>query len=145
MKKVLFAVAALFATTAFAADDPIEAREAIMKGFGKALQTLVPIAKGEAPFDAAVVAAGLAAINEGAQKLDVVAPFPPGSNTGESTAAPAIWEHFDDFTARAEKLKADAAAAAAAAPADLDAFRGIFGGLAGNCGGCHETYRIKKG
>lgn len=144
MRKIFLAAPLLAMAATVAMADPIEDREAIMKGFGKAMQSLAPIAKGEAPFDAAVVAAGLAAINEGAQKIDVVALFPPGSNTGESTAAPAIWENFDDFTARAEKLKSDAAAAAAANPADLDAFRAIFGGVAGNCGGCHEKYRIKK-
>ena len=145
MRKILLALPLLAIAGSAAMADPIEDREAIMKGFGQALKTLVPIAKGEAAFDAAAVAAGLAAINDGAQKLDVVALFPAGSTSEDSTASPAIWENFADFTARAEKLKTDAAAAAAANPADLDAFRAVFGTVAGNCNGCHETYRLKKG
>lgn len=145
MKKLLLALPLLAMTVAAAAADPYADRVAIMKSNGEAMKVLVPVAKGEAPFDAAVVAAALGKINEGAQKIDVAALFPAGSNTGDSTAAPAIWENLADFTAKVDKFKADAAAAAAANPADADAFKAVFGPLAGNCGGCHETYRIKKG
>ncbi|MFZ1681479.1 MAG: cytochrome c [Rhizobiaceae bacterium] len=145
MKKLLIAAALMIATSAVAADDPIKARSDIMKSFGGAMKVLVPVAKGEAAYDAAAVNAALAAINEGAQKIDVAALFPAGSTNADTTAAPAIWENMADFTARADKLKADAAAAAAANPADADAFKAVFGPLSGNCGGCHETYRIKKG
>lgn len=145
MKKLIlaFALSALSATAAFS--DPIEDREAIMKAMGKAVGSVAPIAKGEAPFDAAAVAAAFAAINENAAKIDVATLFPAGSNTGESTASPKIWEDAAGFQAAVDKLKADAAAAAAANPADLEAFQAQFGAVTKNCGACHETYRIKKG
>lgn len=145
MKKLIlaFALSALSATAAFS--DPIEDREAIMKAMGKAVGSVAPIAKGEAPFDAAAVAAAFAAINENAAKIDVATLFPAGSNTGESTASPKIWEDAAGFQAAVDKLKADAAAAAAANSADLEAFQAQFGAVTKNCGACHETYRIKKG
>lgn len=145
MKKLLLALPVLALATSMSFADALEDREAIMKGFGEAMKTLVPVAKGEAAFDAAVVAAALGKIDEGAKKIDVAVLFPAGSNTGESTASPKIWEDMAGFTAKMDKFKADAAAAAAAKPADVDAFKATFGGLAGNCGGCHEAYRIKKG
>ncbi|MGB8819178.1 MAG: cytochrome c [Rhizobiaceae bacterium] len=145
MKKLFLALtlSAVAATVTFAG--PLEDREVIMKSFGKAVGSVAPIAKGEAPFDAAVVAAAFATINENAAKIDVAALFPAGSNTGESTASPKIWEDLAGFTAGMDKFKADAAAAAAANPADLAAFQAEFGKLTKNCGTCHETFRIKKG
>ena len=145
MKKLILAIAlaALSASATFA--DPIEDRQAIMKAMGKAVGSVVPIAKGEAPFDAAAVAAAFATINENAQKIDVAALFPAGSNTGESTAGPKIWEDAAGFQAAMDKYKADVAAAVAATSADLATFQAQFGAVTKNCGACHEVYRIKKG
>jgi cytochrome c556 len=137
-----FALAALSASAASA--DVVADRQAIMKAAGKAVGSIVPIAKGEAPFDAAAVAAAFAAINENAQKIDVAALFPEGSETGESTASPKIWEDIAGFHAAVDKYKADTAAAVAANSADLAAFQAQFGAVTKNCGSCHEVYRIKK-
>ncbi len=138
-----FALAALSASASLA--DPIADRQAIMKATGKAIGSIVPIAKGEAPFDAAAVAAAFATINENVQKIDVAAMFPAGSDTGDTTASPKIWEDMAGFQAAVDKYKADVAAAAAANPADLAAFQAQFGAVTKNCGACHEVYRIKKG
>jgi cytochrome c556 len=143
MKKLFLALslAAVASTAVFA--DNLEDRENLMKALGKAVGSVAPIAKGEAPFDAAAVAAAFDAINAEAQKIDVAVLFPAGS-TGES-ASPKIWENLPDFEAKVAQFKADAAAAAAAKPADLAAFQAEFGKVTKNCGTCHETYRIKKG
>lgn len=126
--------------------DPIADRIALMKENGKiAFGGLGPVVKGEVPFDAAAVNATLAALNDSVMKLDVPAMFPAGSDTGETTASPKIWEDLAGFTAAADKLKADVAAAVAANPQDLDALKVQFGVISKNCGSCHETYRIKKG
>jgi cytochrome c556 len=148
MKKMIagFALAALALTTLPAGADPYADRSAIMKAIGKAaFGGLGPVVKGEKPFDAAEVNAALAEINTQAMKVDVAALFPEGSNTGESTAAPKIWEDLAGFTAGMDKFKADAAAAVAANPQDLEALKVQFGAVTKNCGACHETYRIKKG
>ncbi|MBK8458458.1 MAG: cytochrome c [Phyllobacteriaceae bacterium] len=145
MKKLLLALPLLALTSTATLADPYADRTAIMKSFGEAMKVLVPTVKGEAAYDAAAVAAALGKIGEGAAKIDVAALFPAGSNTGESIASPKIWENMADFTARMDKFKAAAAAAATANPADVEAFKATFGPLAGNCGECHENYRIKKG
>ena len=145
MKRLILAASAFALTLSIVHADPIEDREALMKSFGKAVGALVPIAKGEKAFDAAEVHAGLVALNTEVQKLDVAALFPEGSTNAESTASPKIWEDMAGFQKAADKFKADAAAAAAAPPADLAAFQATFGTVTGNCGACHETYRIKKG
>jgi cytochrome c556 len=114
MKKLLLAIS-LFALTASAATaDPIADRKALMKANGKAVGQLAAIAKGEQPFDAAVVQAALQTLNDDAQKLDVATLFPPGSDAGDTTASPKIWEDMAGFQAGVDKFKADAAAALAA-------------------------------
>lgn len=63
-------------------------------------------------------------------------------NTFEgSLALPAIWEDFDDFTARAKTLQD--AAQALADSGDMESYtpRG-FGGE--NCGGCHRNYKQRN-
>lgn len=147
MKNILvgLALAAMTFTTLAANADPIADRQAIMKAIGKAVGSAAPIAKGEAPFDAAVANAALAAINENAMKLDIATLFPAGSNVGETTASPKIWEDLAGFTTAMDTFKADAAAAVAANPQDLAAFQAQFGAVTKNCGSCHGTYRIKKG
>lgn len=144
MKKLLVALSlSIVAVTAVHAD-PYADRSAIMKALGKAVGSVAPIAKGEAPFDAAAVAAAFTAMNTEAQKIDVAALFPEGSATGDSTAAPKIWEDMAGFTAAMDKFKTEVAAADAAKPADLAAFQAQFGTVTKNCGACHELYRVKK-
>lgn len=147
MKNILvgLALAAMTFTTLAANADPIADRQAIMKAIGKAVGSAAPIAKGEAPFDAAVANAALAAINENAMKLDIATLFPAGSNVGETTASPKIWEDLAGFTTAMDTFKADAASSVAANPQDLAAFQAQFGAVTKNCGSCHGTYRIKKG
>lgn len=146
MKRVILAATAfVLATASVVYADPIADREALMKSFGKAVGALAPMAKGEAPFDAAAAQAGLATLSTQAQKFDVAALFPPGSTNSESTASPKIWEDMAGFQKLADKFKADAAAAAATPPADLAAFQATFGTVTGNCGTCHQSFRVKKG
>lgn len=143
MKKFLLATAALvFAATASYAD-PHEEREALMKSFGGALGQLAPMAKGEKPFDSAAVMAALEQLNTNAMKFDAAVYFPEGSGEGNE-ALPAIWENWDDFTAKVEKFKADVADVAANPPADQAALGAALGKIGGNCGACHQTYRMKK-
>ncbi len=143
MKSVLLALSAvaIFATSAYA--DPIADRKAVMKERGGIVGgQLAPIAKGEKPYDAAVVMAALQALGENAKKWDEDALFPAGSNAGDTKASPKIWEDMAGFKAAGDKFEADVAAAIAANPADLDAFKPLFGAIASNCGGCHQAYRM---
>jgi cytochrome c556 len=145
MRKLVIALSmlALAASAAFA--DPILDRQALMKERGKIVGGISKVVKDEEPFDAAAVLTQLQALQANAEKFDADALFPSGSDTGDTTAAPKIWEDMAGFKAVEDKYLADIKAATAAAPADVDTLKTQFGAIASNCGTCHQTYRVKKG
>jgi len=70
--------------------------------------------------------------------------FPPGSGTGETKAAPAIWEQPEKF----KKAGQDAAAATdamvqAAQGDDRKAQIDAFKRLGGSCKACHDDFKSK--
>lgn len=145
MIKRILAVAALCligATAVVSAENQHENRVAAMKKNGAAMGALVAIAKGEKDYDAEVVKASLTSVKE----VITVFPtyFPDGSEKDDEGASPKIWENKADFEAKAAKLAADADALLAQLPADKAAVGAALGTLGNSCGGCHETYRIKK-
>jgi cytochrome c556 len=145
MRKLVIAISmlALAASAAFA--DPILDRQALMKERGKIVGGISKVVKGEEPFDAAAVLTQLQALQANAEKIDVDALFPAGSDTGDTTASPKIWEDMAGFKAANDKYVADVKAAVAAAPADVDALKAQFGAIGSDCGTCHQGYRVKKG
>ena len=143
MIRTVLAVAALgLGLSVAVAQDPIAARKAIMKTNGQQAALGAKMVRGEEPFDLAKAKAIFAAYQDAAAKMPGL--FPDGSKTGgETTAAPAIWTSMDDFKAKFAKFSADAKAASDKVK-DIDTFKAEFPVVAKNCGGCHETYRIKK-
>jgi cytochrome c556 len=123
-----------------AADDPIHARQELMKANGKTTKAVVPMMKGAAPFKLETVQAALKQYIETAEKAPAL--FPQGSDKGKTNALPAIWKNKNDFEARFAKLKSDSQAALAAIK-DEASFKADFPGVLKNCGGCHENYRAK--
>ena len=140
MKYFAIAASILMLGTATASADPISDRQALMKERGGAMGVLVPIAQGKNPFDAAAVMAALESLEANAEKADVDVLWAPGTEGGKSS--PKIWEDMDGFKAAHAKFDADVEAAIAANPQDLDAFQAVFGTVAGNCGACHQAYRL---
>jgi cytochrome c556 len=143
-KLVVAAVAAVTfsATAVIAQQDPIAARQALMKENGKQAKLGAAMAKGEAPFDLAKAKAIFVTFENAAVKMPDL--FPPNSKTGHDTAAaPKIWDNMADFKAKFAKFGADAKAAEGSVK-DLDSFKAAFASVGKNCGGCHESYRIKK-
>lgn len=131
----------LAATSSFA--DPLEDRKNLMKERGAQMRILGPIAQGQQPFDADAVMAALEVLNTNAQaSTDIEALWPAGSEGGDTKSAPAIWQDREGFQAASDKYAADVAAAVEANPQDLEAFQAVFGPVAGNCGSCHEGYRL---
>ena len=127
--------------TAFA-DDPIPARQALMKDNGKQAQYGTKVMKGEEPFDLAKAKAIFATYADAASKAPAL--FPDTAKTGGETAAlPAIWEKKDDFNAKLKKFGEDAKDAQTKVT-DEASFKTVFPTVQKNCGGCHETYRLKK-
>lgn len=145
MRKLVFAVAALALATTAAFADVIADRQAVMKENARDVGILVKMVKGETPFDAAAVLAALTALNTNVQKIDVAASFPVGSDKGDTTASPKIWEDPAGFQAQVDKFKAVTAAAVANPAQDLDALKSQVGAIGQTCGTCHEAFRVKKG
>ncbi|ESY71494.1 cytochrome c [Mesorhizobium sp. M1050] len=144
MRKLVIAISmlALAASAAFA--DPILDRQGLMKERGKIAGGLAKVVKGEEPFDAAAVLTQLQALQANAEKFDADVLFPAGSDTGDTTAAPKIWEDMAGFKSTEDKYLADIKAATATAPADIDTLKTQFDAITSNCGTCHKTYRVKK-
>ena len=145
MKKLVLALSVVAFVGGPALADPIEDREAIMKERRDLVGQIAPIVKGEKPFDAAAVMAALEGLKANAEKFDVEALFPAGSDQGDTAASPKIWEDMAGFKAVAGDYRAAVEAAVAAAPQDVEALKTHFGAITKNCGTCHETYRLKKG
>lgn len=145
MRKLILAISMLAFAGSVALADPIQDRQALMKERGKIAGGLSKVVKGETPFEAASVLTALQALQANAEKFDAEALFPAGSETGnDTTAAPKIWQDMAGFKAEGDKYLVDVKAAAAAAPADVDALKAQFNTIGGDCGSCHQSYRIKK-
>ena len=144
MRKLVIAISMLAFAGSAAYADPIKDRQALMKERGKLAGQISKVVKGETPFDAAAVLDALKALEANAEKFDADKLFPAGSDKGDTTAAPKIWEDMAGFKAAEDKFLADAKAAVASPPADVDALKAQLNTLGGDCGTCHQTYRIKK-
>ena len=143
MRLLAYSAAALSIMVAGAMADPIEDRKELMKERGALMRVLGPIAQGQQPFDAATVLDALEKLSANAEKgTDVATLWAPGTESGDTKSSPRIWEDAAGYQAASDKFKADVDAAVAAAPQDVDAFRAVFGPAAGNCGACHEAYRL---
>ncbi len=139
---VALSALAVVMTAALAQENPIKARQALMKSNGQQAALGAKMAKGEEPFDLAKAKAIFATFQDAAAKAPAL--FPDNSKTGDDTAADTkIWANMADFKAMFVKLGADAKAAEGSVT-DLDSFKAAFGNLGKDCGGCHQTYRIKK-
>jgi cytochrome c556 len=142
MRLALVAASALSLMVTGAFADAITDRKDLMKERGAQMRILGPIAQGQQPFDAAVVMDALQKLNENAEATDVSVLWAPGTETGDTKSSPKIWEDMAGYQAATDKYTADTAAAVAANPQDLAAFQAVFGPVAGNCGACHEAYRM---
>ena len=148
MMRMTFAVLAIAASAGMAlaatGADAIKARQDLMKANGQATKPIVPMLKGQAPFDLATVQKALKTYENAAAKMPNL--FPPDSKTGDKTQAlPAIWEDDNkaDFDARFKKLGEEASAALASIK-DEASFKPNMTTVLKNCGGCHEKYRAKE-
>ncbi len=124
-------------------DDPIAARQALMKDTGAAMGTLGGMVRNEVPFDA--LAAKMALHTLHATSIGFPMFFPEGSETGGDTeAAPAIWQDKADFEAKAADMTNATAAALENPPESLDAVRTTLRSVGQTCQSCHEAYRIEE-
>lgn len=143
---VIGALAAL-AIPAFAADDPIAARQALMDNNGAAAGLAGAVMKDEVAYSPAVGKAVIEAWN--ATALAYGSFFPEGSaDPARSHASPKIWEDMAGFEAEIARFQANVAAAREVSgrggPADKAAFAAAVQPVFDNCKSCHEAYRTEN-
>ena len=149
MKRVLVVAGALLLSVGavIAQQDVVKQDQAIMKGNGKALGgMLAPMFKGDKPYDQAAVDAALAQLDDTAKKLPTLFPasVKDAKWEGDFSPSPKIWEDKAGFDAKIASF-AKVVTEAQAKIKDLDSLKANFPGIGKECGGCHETFRLKNG
>lgn len=148
MRKLIFAIStlALSAGAVAAADDPVAVRKALMQANGASAGLAAGMLKEEIEYNPAAAKAAIATLDATAAAFGDF--FPEGSDTGDTTASPKIWEDMAGFQEAVAKFQADTRAATEASgkdgPADLAAFEQAVGPVLGNCRSCHEDFRVKQ-
>ena len=123
--------------------NPIQARQACMKANGAAMGVMVPMIKGEKPYDGAAVQTALASTGSacaGWAKWWGDDTKPGGAI--ETWAKDEVWTDRVGFDAAGGKYAA--AFGALKATTDEAGFKAAFGDFGGSCKGCHDTFRRPK-
>jgi len=146
MRTVIVAGALLLGVGAVAAQqEQVKQTQAMMKGNGKNAGALAAMVKGEKPYDQATVDAAMAQFEDTVKKFPTL--FPDSIKgmkpEGDYYASPKIWEDkagFGEHIASFGKAVADAKGKIM----DLDTLKATLPVIGKQCGGCHETYRVKN-
>jgi cytochrome c556 len=129
-----------------AQQDQVKQTQAVMKDNGKNAGALAAMVKGEKPYDQATVNAALAQFEDTIKKFPTL--FPDSIKglkaDGDYSASLKVWEDRAGFNEHITSF-AKAVADAKGKITDLDSLKVILPVIGKQCGGCHETYRIKKG
>jgi cytochrome c556 len=148
MMRVVVVIGTLLlgAGAVMAQQDLVNQAQSVMKSNGKNAGALAAMIKGEKPYDQATVDAALKQLEDTAKKLPTL--FPASTKglkpDGDYSASSKIWEDkagFDEHIASFGKAVAEAKAQIK----DLDTLKATFPAVGKQCGGCHETYRLKNG
>ena len=128
-----------------AQQDQVKDTQTIMKNTGKNAGAVAAMVKGEKPYDQATVDAAFAVFAETGKKLPTL--FPESIKgmqpEGDYQISAKIWEDKAGFAAKIEDFN-KALATAKPQIKDLDTLKAAFPAVGKACGGCHETFRIKK-
>lgn len=114
------------------------ARMEAMTAIGDATKTLGEMAKGATAFDADIARAAARTIATHAAETPAL--FEAREEDPKSEALPAIWETFEDFTAKSRALETLAGNLASGLDTP-DELRQGLGQLGGACKACHSEYR----
>ncbi|WP_446831340.1 c-type cytochrome [Candidatus Foliamicus sp.] len=137
-------VAAVVATTMLAAsaqaDAAIEYRKDVMLSMAAHLSALTGLLAGELDFDQNHIEAQATSLGLNAQLVSTL--FPPGSEAGETSALPGIWQRPEQFLARAEAAEREGRNLVAAAESgDREFMVQSLKRLADACRNCHREFR----
>jgi cytochrome c556 len=148
MKRTVVAVGALLfgIGAVMAQQDLAKQSQDTMKANAKNLGgVLIAMVKGEKPYDQTAVAAALAQLEETAKKLPTM--YPESLKTvkleGDYSISPKLWEDKAGFQAKIDSF-AKVVTEAKAKIKDLDSLKATAPGIGKECGGCHETFRVKN-
>jgi len=147
MKRTILVASALLLSLGgvMAQQDQLKETQAMMKGNGKNAGALAAMVKGEKPYDQATVDAALLQFDDTAKKLPTLFPESIKGKPFEGDYSPSskIWEDkagFNEHIASFAKAIGDAKGKIK----DGDSLKAELSVIGKQCGGCHETYRIKK-
>ena len=148
MKRTVVAVAALLlgAGAVMAQQDLIKHTQDTMKSNAKNLGgVMIAMVKGEKPYDQAAVNAALAQLDDTAKKLPTMFPdsVKGAKFEGDYSPSPKIWEDKAEFKAKIDSF-AKVVTEAKTKIKDLDSLKAVAPGIGKECGGCHETFRVKN-
>ncbi|MBR0777005.1 cytochrome c [Bradyrhizobium diazoefficiens] len=147
MKRTLIVGATLLlgVSAVWAQQDAAKETQTYMKGNGRNAGAISAMVKGEKPYDQATVDAALAQFEETAKKLPTL--FPASMKgiklEGDYSASPKIWEDKAGFDAKIASF-AKVVGEAKGKIKDLDTLKATLPVIGKECGGCHETFRVKN-
>ncbi|RXH31761.1 MULTISPECIES: cytochrome c [Bradyrhizobium] len=147
MKRVLVVggVLLLGMGAVWAEQDSVKEAQTLMKGNGKNAGAMSAMVKGEKPYHQATVDSALAQFEDTAKKLPNL--FPAGAKglkfDGDYSTSPKIWEDKAGFEAKIASF-AKVVREAKGKIKDLDSLKANLPAIGKECGGCHETYRVKN-
>ena len=128
-----------------AQQDLVAQAQAQMKGNGKNAGALGAMVKGDKPYDQATVDAALAQFEDTVKKFPTL--FPASIKgmkaEGDFSASPKVWEDKAGFDAHIASF-AKVVTEAKSKIKDLDSLKATWPAVGKECGGCHETYRVKN-
>ncbi|WFU19035.1 cytochrome c [Bradyrhizobium sp. CB3481] len=143
---VVAAVLAFSAGAVVAQQDQVKRTQGMMKDNGKNAAALSAMVKGEKPYDQSTVNAALAQFEDTAKNLPTL--FPASMKglklEGDYDPSPKIWEDKAGFESKTQSF-AKVVDDAKSKIKNLDTLKAELPVIGKQCGGCHETYRIKKG
>jgi cytochrome c556 len=133
-------IGAGLAYAALSGDEAITARKACMKSHGAGMGVMVPIIKGEKPYDNAAVTEALGKMGAACANWNEFWPKDSMTSTTQKTnALEAIWKDPKGFEAAGTAYYN--AEQALLATKDEASFKAAFGALGNGCKGCHEKFR----
>ena len=127
-----------------AQQDAVKQAQTSMKGNGKNASALAAMVKGEKPYDQATVDAAFAQFEDTAKKFPTLFPasIKGAKFDGDYRPSPKIWEDKAGFDAHVASFTKTIGEAKVKIK-DLETLKAAFPAVGKECGGCHETYRVK--
>jgi cytochrome c556 len=128
-----------------AQQDAVKHAQTFMKGNGKNAGALAAMVKGEKPYDQATVDSALAQFEDTAKNLPTL--FPDSIKglkaEGDYSSSSKIWEDKAGFSEHIASF-GKAVTEAKTQIKDLDSLKTTLPVIGKQCGGCHETFRVKN-